>query len=346
SRPLLDILKDLRPALEGSGGAAKNAAEIFDTRAIVAILNYSEKSDELAEAPRNSTGAAREYAETFLDDNLAAAQRELAKATEDLAQTFAGTFANDIADVTAAIAGFFRTVDRWMSRFEEISFADWYEREFGTVFRSQDRQRAEELLETIEELDRQARSLQAFLEGKPADLTGIAGLPAGPVTDANRSWVENLLARIREDAAAARQELIDLQKAGELLRRDSEGGDSEAAPGQPSPSAARDVRTIADVYADLAEGIRDADRVAEAFGNTTEASLDAAQTKARLTERAINELLTSFDVDPANAELQALIVGLEALGVEIETLKSVVPLTSGASAEFIEFLTPTPEQVQ
>src|SRR5690606_12257886 len=145
SRPLLDILKDLRTAMEGSGEAAKNAAEIFDTRAMVAILNYSEKSDELTEALQNSTGAAREYAETFLEDNLAAAQRELATATADLAQTFAGTLANDIADVTAAIAGFFRTVDRWMSRFEEISFADWYEREFGTVFRPEDTRCAEEL---------------------------------------------------------------------------------------------------------------------------------------------------------------------------------------------------------
>ncbi|HEX7038895.1 MAG TPA: phage tail tape measure protein [Trueperaceae bacterium] len=111
ARPLLDVLRDLRAAMEESGEAAQAAAEIFDTRAITAILNYSEKSDALAASLRNANGAAKEYADTFLDNNLIAAQNELNAALDDLAATFTTAFADDIAKVANAISNVVRYLD-------------------------------------------------------------------------------------------------------------------------------------------------------------------------------------------------------------------------------------------
>src|SRR5690606_18858254 len=50
ARSLKDVLFELQAAMEGNSEAAQIAAQIFDTRAITAILNLTSGSSDLAEA--------------------------------------------------------------------------------------------------------------------------------------------------------------------------------------------------------------------------------------------------------------------------------------------------------
>lgn len=141
-RPLPEVLRDVRDALQGSSEAAIIAAEIFDTRAITAIINMSDASDELADSFRNSTGALGEYSDTVTDESLQKAQQALNTALSDLALTFAGTFAGNIIAATNAISEWFRQIDRGMKSESFIqllaaldpSYEGWENMSFGERF--------------------------------------------------------------------------------------------------------------------------------------------------------------------------------------------------------------------
>src|SRR5690606_28765050 len=117
-------------------------------------------------------------------------------------------------------------------------------------------------------------------------------------------------------------ELFGLQRAG------AEAMDTvtEAATGTGDAvgEVGRKTRTVADVFNDLRNGLANADAIAEACGNTTEATLDAAQAKTRLLRSAVTELVTDFDFDPANTEIQALIANLLLLEGRVASLRRLV----------------------
>lgn len=337
ARPLLDVLRDLQAAINSNAEGAQAAAEIFDTRAITAILNMTDASSKLTGELENATGAAKEYADTFLDENLTAAQQELNAAIDDLAQTFAGTFASDIADAANALAGFLRLVDGWMGRFVETSNVDMYQSMFGTKFLDSQADRAEEVIGALKELDRQARALDNYLSGQPADLSGIAGLPRGPVTaGGNRAAVEALLAQNRAEAEALRRELFALQRAGSGPdfgnlptpfgpQPGSVAGSVDTGAGgggSATTTAGRVPRTIQDVWRDLNAQGTAAQQVAAAFGNTVDAQIDSVQARQRLVNRAITELITDFGMAFDSPEVKYLVNRAETLGAELEALRN------------------------
>lgn len=100
-----DLLIQLRDALQGNADAAKIAAQVFNTRAITAILGIGKATDEYTAKIQNSTGALQNYADTFLTGNVVASQTDLAKSLDNLAEEFAQTFTPAIIDAADATTG-------------------------------------------------------------------------------------------------------------------------------------------------------------------------------------------------------------------------------------------------
>src|SRR5690606_9707060 len=129
------------------------------------------------------------------------------------------------------------------------------------------------------------------------------------------------------DAAVASgdpQRWLDASEAVDTFR----GSSSEAAQAWQAVLATlsrsgstRPDRTVQNVFDELAESGTDAERVAAAFGNTLDANLESAESRARLVSSAIAELLTVFDLDPASEQVQFLVSRLGELETEITRLK-------------------------
>ena len=94
ARPILDVMLELRKALEGDAEAANKAAGIFDTRALPAFLDMSGASAALARDIADSNDALTDYSNTLSDQNLAKSQQALQTALDDLS-----------ADVHVALRG-------------------------------------------------------------------------------------------------------------------------------------------------------------------------------------------------------------------------------------------------
>src|SRR5690606_7126616 len=116
SRPLLTVLRELQKALGGSGEAAQEAAKIFDTRAITAILNMSDKSEELTDSLINSQGALEAYADEMMNENLALAEQARIQAWKDLAHTMVTQSAPALARFNTQLARYFRLIDEASQR--------------------------------------------------------------------------------------------------------------------------------------------------------------------------------------------------------------------------------------
>src|SRR5690606_25282521 len=293
-RPLLDVLHDPRDALEGNEEAAAIAAQVFDTRAITAVVNMTEKSEELANQLRNSDGALRAYSETMTQDNLQKAQESFSNAISDLALTFAGTFASDIAAATTALAGWIRVVDSWLGRFDEDRLVTQYEADYGVTFAPNARERVRAVLNELSRLDEEARQLQEAIDAR-ANVPGWAG--------AGLEQMQRRLDANREAAAALRQELIDLQREAAMSAQAAAPEDPieravEAAQAATTETAALGdkARTVNDIFSELAEKGAQVERAAQAMGGGLEAELYSLEQRAKLVDGALRELLARPDV--------------------------------------------------
>lgn len=306
ARPLQEVLFELVDAFAGSEEAAQAAAKVFDTRAITAILNITGASEDMARELRASNGALENLSDTIVDENLSKALRALNKAMDDLAKTFAGKFSDDIATVANRLTDIIRFVDA-LSNTSDITTT--WKLIVDPVVKGIESQGWRSLLgfEAFLPPEMAERMYRAFGLGTPSS----GGRPAtGPF---------GTLGPIGA--------VVDFSDLGEAF-----------GPQQFNPNLVNDVdnelddltdtaRTAADVFAELKDGLADADAVAQVFGNTTQASLEAAESKASLVRRAIIELVSAFDFDPASESIQNLATLLGTLNEEAEVFKSTVQLT-------------------
>jgi TP901 family phage tail tape measure protein len=116
SRPLFDILEDLRESLTGNSEAANRAAEIFDTFGVNVILNLTDKSNQYAEAIRNSSGALDDYANKMTDGKLQSAQDKFGAAFRDFAATSAEPFSRGLDTAYTNLANFFINADALLDK--------------------------------------------------------------------------------------------------------------------------------------------------------------------------------------------------------------------------------------
>lgn len=403
-RPLPEVLRDVRDALQGSSEAAIIAAEIFDTRAITAIINMSDASDELADSFRNSNGALGEYSDTVTDESLQKAQQALNTALSDLALTFAGTFAGNIIAATNAISEWFRQIDRGMKSesfiqllaaldpsyegWENMSFRERFgtimggslapsrEPTFGSDLESL-RQRAAAAAAEVERLEQVQESfqykwvygLQARLQtdrelaaareelaeatrlvtAAEQDAIGLAGSPAGggggtsdpaPTGTVGPS-MDALIAQARVlktelDAASDPQSWIRASQAVEDFKTSSEDAalawQAVVATLGGSTKATKPERTVDDIFKDLEKGGITAQRAAQALGDTLDAQLQSVQTRSRLVNAAIAELMARPDVNQGDnpnrlAYLLNLSEALEASATRLE--RQIATLAAG-----------------
>lgn len=402
-RPLPEVLRDVRDALQGSSEAAIIAAEIFDTRAITAIINMSDASDELADSFRNSTGALGEYSDTVTDESLQKAQQALNTALSDLALTFAGTFAGNIIAATNAISEWFRQIDRGMKSESFIqllaaldpSYEGWENMSFGERFGTimggslapsrgpafgsdleslQQRAAAAaaevERLEQVQEsfqykwvygiqarlqTDRELAAARAELAeatrlvtAAEQDAIGLTGSPtdgggaSGPVpTGTVGPSMDALIAQARVlktelDAASDPQSWIRASQAVEDFKTSSEDAalawQAVVATLGGSTKATKPERTVDDIFKDLEKGGITAQRAAQALGDTLDAQLQSVQTRSRLVNAAIAELMARPDVNQGDnpnrlAYLLNLSEALEASATRLE--RQIATLAAG-----------------
>lgn len=306
ARPLKDVLFELAEAFAGNEEAAQAAATIFDTRALTAILNITDASREHADALRESEGALKDYAAQVTREDVAKAQERLSNAWRDLAGTFASGFGDDLVFVLDKFAAFLELFDRFLRDHQDVP---WWAR--GTAW----------------------QQLNAITGGRvfgsSEDTTtppATSGSSGGPLVIS-----PELIARARElkaqlDAARDPAAWAAAHQAVEAFREESD----EAALAWEAVNATmreasqkRPDRTWRDVFSDLTRDGTLAEQKAAAFGNTLDQRLESVQTRARLVERAIEELTTTFgdQFTFASAEVQFLIQRLETLRLEEERLK-------------------------
>lgn len=322
ARPLLTVLRELLAAMEGNSEAAQIAADIFDTRALVAILNMTEASDELADSLRNSAGAAERFVDVIAEENYAFAMNELAAAGADLAAAFAGTFADDIAGAARALAEFFRNIDR----FKDGGGIEILRGIFN-IIRS-----------PFQPIPLDERFLpsplssggRGFSDGgpdigdefrwwvPPGAMQGPAQRPYAEIDNAILDTTVSMAALIAEarrlktalDAATDPQDWIAANAAVDAFKDSSD----EAAQAWAAVVAtmrgggratARD-RTPGDVLTDLSERMRVLGTRSEAFGSTLESQTTMLQGQVSAIDQAINGLI-DLEVDAADARIQNLI---------------------------------------
>lgn len=330
ARPLKDVLFDLAEAFDGNAEAAQAAATIFDTRALTTILNVTEASLEHADALNQATGALEKYADQVTREDLGRAQERLATAWRDLAGTFATGFADDLVFVLDRLTAFLEFFDNFLRTHQETP---WWAR--GTAWNQ---------INTITGggiFGRAERPAEAPAPGPSGFTTGgtmddMDGDGKKDTPAAVEESLDSLIAKARElkaalDAATTPAAWVAAQRNVDAFVSSSEAaaeawravtaimGRTGRAP--TVTRAAAPERTVDDVFSDLAEAGTDAERRAAAFGDTLDASLESAQTRAGLVGRAITELIEDFDMDPASAEVQFLVDRLRALGDEIARLK-------------------------
>ena len=115
-RALLVVLNELQKAPNGNSEAAQEAAKIFDTRAITAILNMTDKSNETRRGVEEQReGAAKAYADQITREDLQRAQTALGNAWRDLAGTLSKEFVGQLTTATNALADLLRDVDRFFA---------------------------------------------------------------------------------------------------------------------------------------------------------------------------------------------------------------------------------------
>lgn len=97
----------------------------------------------------------------------------------------------------------------------------------------------------------------------------------------------------RREALTERLNEINAQLAAATAGASStgDGDDGDGATSPPPPGGSGDARTVADVFADLAEAGSQAERTAAAFGNTLEARLESVEDRASLVRGAIDDLM-------------------------------------------------------
>lgn len=340
ARPLLDVLNDLQRALAQNAEGAQAAAEIFDTRAITAILNMSDKSNELAEALRDSAGAAGEYAENLTKANLAMSEVMRNNAFKDLAATFATVMAPGMTSANIALRDLYRAL-------EDLAHAPWWERmnAYSYIIRR--------LLFPGEDGDTPAElpNLPApgYTTGRMSDLgptpppQTVSSMSA-LIAEATRLKLVLDSARDPEAWIAANRAVSDFRNQSEeaadawaAVNRNLTGGTSSGTGG-----TARAARTIEDVFSDLNRAGTAAQRTSEAFGNTLDAQLASAQDRARLVNRAINELITDFNLDPTDDRITYLIGRLRELQDQVAELDRLGEKVKLAISPTAEVATPTP----
>ena len=307
ARPLLDVLRDLQAAINSNAEGAQAAAEIFNTRAITAILNMTDASAGLTTELENATGAAKDYADTFLDDNLAASQRELNAAIDDLAQTFAGTFADDIARAASALAEWIRQIDSFSKSPSlaalDDSFAGWADMDW--------RERANAII-----------GLPVFQEtpnvgGRRVDVSERWMGPDFGTTGGGMS--PSAVWGLGPDFGNPRP-AFGPQPRPDGWVATTGGGDGGAGGG--STGTGRVPRTIQDVWRDLNRQGTAAQQVAAAFGNTVDAQIDSVKARQRLVDRAITELITDFGMAFDSPEVRYLVQRSQTLAAELEALRN------------------------
>lgn len=345
SRPLLTVLQELRDALEGNGEAAQIAAQIFDTRAITAIMNMTTESDSLADALRGSHGALQAYSDTVTDKNLESSQAALSNAVADLALAFAGTFADDITAVTNSLAAFIRQI----GKFGDASLRDKiliFQDLLGFNPISPERQQRLDNLGVPTGSGGRTGGVSDVWLGpdfrNPAAAFGPQPASSATAGSPMAASIDELIAeatRLKKtlDAAKDPKSWLAAQAAVDEFRGSSEraaaawqavvatlgGRTSTARSGKPE-------KTVQDVFDNLATSGTKAEQRALAFGDTLDARLESTNTRAKLVSAAINELINDLGLDAMDAKVQYLVARLAELEAEAERLKTAgKPVTLG-----------------
>lgn len=306
ARPLLTVLNELQKALNGNTEAAQNAAQIFDTRAITAILNMTDKSSQLAAALKDSAGAAERFADQVTRDDLEKAQTNLANAWKDMANTFSQDFAHDLTTITNALAGFLRLVGNFMERYPE---APWWTR--GSSW---------QWLYSAGVIGNGQGSAPQSSGGR----AGPDGIPLAMVTPFTKDYLTalnnlgdggdkvvnvtaELIAKARElkaalDAAVAAGNPEAWAKATVRIDEFKDSSKDAALAWQAVVATADKTkpkveRTVNDIFKDLETKGLTAKNAALALGNTLEAQLKGVETRAKLVNDAISEMMQRPDVN-------------------------------------------------
>jgi TP901 family phage tail tape measure protein len=322
SRPLLTVLNELQQALNGNSEAAQEAAKIFDTRAITAILNMTDKSTGLADSLRDSSGALRAYADEMMRENLAKAETARAKAWQDLAHTMSTQAIPALRTFNEQLARYFRIIDNASQR-------PWWQQgnTIGGIL-----------------------SVRDMIFGPPNNANDPAA-PNGNIIDfANpgsqfgprtrpADWVDKVTVSVTEliseairlkaaiEGASDGEQWIAATRNIETFRASSDDA-AEAwsyvnrSVKTTATTIEKEVATVESTFKDLEDSGIDAERRALAFGNTLGAMIESAQTRGRLVGQALNTLLVDFGLDPLSAEVQFLVSRLAQLEVEITTLQA------------------------
>lgn len=193
-------------------------------------------------------------------------------------------------------------------------------------------------------LDNEGRvTLQAFTDALREE--GRAVLPAAPpgVNRAQRDAFDLIRDTVLDTVQAARADqtsLLDplLRRQAELERQLATAPASGAAPGFArgtggaggGAGSAAAQRTVATVFAEIDRLGAAAVRIA-AFEQTPEALLDSVETRIRLFDRAIEELLTSFAGDVTDAQLEFIRGRRAALRAEADQLRAALEDVDGAA---------------
>jgi TP901 family phage tail tape measure protein len=131
SRPVIDVLTDLRKALESNGGsfntltgemegtseALQIAASVFDTRGVTAILALGDGVEDLTTKITNSQGALRGFSDQLQEGNLAAANR-LKAAYQDMAGAAANIVTPFLTDLFTQSAAALQKVAEGLERLD------------------------------------------------------------------------------------------------------------------------------------------------------------------------------------------------------------------------------------
>lgn len=330
ARPVLEVMYDLRAALEGNSEAGNLAARIFDTRALPAFLDLSDASKDLASRIENSNGALQDYSNTVTDGNLQKAQTDLNNAIRDLSETFTLQFADDIAAAAAGLGDFIRYVDDIISNQNKWERAAQLIRLFDPFLPRGDALPAPPAGYT--------RGRGGRLEPIPATpgtyIPGEAGASSGgsalqQVTkdagDAQKSLgdliVEADRLRAKLDAATSPQAWIDANQQIQAFTDSSEdAAQAWQAVNATARATSRELPTVQRVMDDLASAGTAAQQRALAFGNTGEAQAESLKTRISEIDKAITTLLsggTNEVVRATDARVQYLVTRLQELRAEL-----------------------------
>lgn len=299
ARPLLDVLNDLQRALAENSEGAQAAAEIFNTRAITAILNMTDKSSELAEALRNSAGAAGEYAENLTKANLAMSEVARSNAFKDLAATFATVMAPGMTAANVAMRDLYRALN-------DLATAPWWEK-----------------------LNAQSFIIRRLLfpgQGDPAEdpvevatgwstggtMSDLGPRETPPDTQASMSALiaEAVRLKLALDAARDPEAWIHANRAVDTFKGSSE----EAAEAWSAVNAmmrgetksASGAKTPAQILKDLNAELDKLSERATLFGDTTQARIQALSASVSAYDRAIDGLVEA-GVDRGSEMMQGLV---------------------------------------